>query len=248
MIYNKVYSKFQKNKVTRQSFLDYMKEYLHLDDSSLVLEVLKGLGFWFLDRGDFFELGTSYQDIETATFCFVDIETTGSKPFQSQIIEIGAIKYCNGKIIDNFQTLVYADFVPDSIVELTGINTQMLKDAPREKQVLSDFRDFLGNSVFVAHNVNFDYSFISKRNEVYGNIGLLNPRLCTVELSKKAILSLRHSLAYLNKFLGINIPDNHRAYSDALACLRVFEIAKLSLPSDVRSVQDLIEFSRGKRF
>lgn len=248
MIYNKVYSKFQKNKVLKQFFLDYIKEYLHLSDDNLALEVLKGSGFWFLDKGDFFELGTSYKDLDAATFCFVDIETTGSKPFQSQIIEIGAIKYCNGKIIDKFQTLVFADFIPESIVDLTGINIEMLKDSPSEKQVLSDFRAFLGDSVFVAHNVNFDYSFISKRGEIYGNLGLLNPRLCTVELSKKSILSLRHSLAYLNQFLGINIQDNHRAYSDALACLKVFEIAKLNLPRDVKSVQDLIEFSRGNRF
>lgn len=247
MIYNKIYNKFQGKKVPKQSFLSYVKNLFEIDSNELALEILKAAGFWVLEKDDFLELETSYKDYKNTTFCFVDIETTGSKPLQSQIIEIGAIKYHNGKIIDKLQTLVFADFIPQNIIELTNIHTEMLQDAPSEKNALNAFRKFLGDSVFVAHNVNFDYSFISQRISVYGEVGLLNPRICTVELSRKSILSLKHSLAYLNKFLGINIQNNHRAYEDALACLRVFEIAMLNLPKGIKSVQDLIEFSRGKK-
>lgn len=247
MIYNKIYTQFKDYKVSKQVFLPYLKNLLQINDDEVALEVLRGAGFWFLQNQDSLEIETLYKGIESSVFCFVDIETTGSKPMESNIIEIGAIKYRNGEIIDEFQTLVYNSFVPPSIAGLTGIDTQMIKNAPSEKQSLYNFRNFLGDSVFVAHNVNFDYGFISTRLRVYGSIELLNPRICTVELARKTILSLRYSLAYLNEFLGINIPDNHRAYFDALTCLKVFEIACLALPKDAKTIQDLIEFSRGKK-
>lgn len=247
MIYNSVYSKFQKYKTPSKDFLSYLKDLLHLEDDTMALEVLQAAGFWFSQKGGMLELETLHRDIKSSTFCFVDIETTGAKPLESQVIEIGAIKYRDGEILEEFQTLVHAHFVPESITELTGIDVEMLESAPKEERCLQDFREFLGDSVFVAHNVAFDYGFISARLELYGSVGLLNPRLCTVELARKSILSLKYSLAYLNEFLGINIADSHRAYFDALACLRVFEIACLSLSEGVVSVQDLIEFSRGKR-
>lgn len=247
MSYNKIYTRFQKNQIPKQKFFPYAKELFGIDDEDLVLELLKGCGFWVVEKEDVLELGTLHKDIQDSVFCFVDIETVGSKPKDSRVIEIGALKYYQGEIIDRFETLVYADFVPESIVELTGIDATMLVDAPEEKASLKRFREFLGDSVFVAHNVAFDYTFISERLQLYGEYPLLNPRLCTVELARKSILSLRYSLGYLNTFLGINIKEQHRAFSDVLACLEVFKIASLMLPKKVQKVQDLIEFSRGKK-
>lgn len=247
MSYNKIYAKFQKPHLKNEKFLPFIRDIFEVDDSNLALELLQGCGFWLMQKDEFFELGTLYKEINDSVFCFVDIETIGSKPQDSKIIEIGAIKYHKGKIIDRFETLVYAEFVPEHIVELTGITTQMLEDAPMEHKILKAFREFLGDSIFVAHNVLFDYTFISEKLEIYGDFPLLNPRLCTIDLARKSILSLRYSLGYLNHFLGINIKEQHRALSDAYMSLEVFKIALLSLPHNVKNVQELIEFSRGKK-
>ena len=78
------------------------------------------------------------------------------------------------------------------------------------------------------------------------NFGLLNPKLCTIELAKKVIPSKRYALAYLNDFLSIHTPVSHRAYADALTSLKIFNIATMMFPPSVRSMQDLIDFSKGR--
>ena len=102
----------------------------------------------------------------------------------------------------------------------------------------------MAQSVFVAHNVGFDYGFVSAAMEQAGLYKLLNPKLCTIDLARRTILAKRYSLQYLNEFLGINTPTSHRAYADALTALKVFEISLLSLPKSVRTTQDLIDFSK----
>ncbi|CBG39295.1 3'-5' exonuclease [Helicobacter mustelae] len=246
-MYKKVYAKFQKDSIEREKFFPYMGEILGVFDEDLILELLRDCGLWIEESGDRLELGTLQKDIKDGVFCFVDIETTGSKPNHSSIIEIGAIKYHGGEIIDTFETLVFSQSVPENITELTGIDAGMLADAPSEREVLQRFRKFLGNSVFVAHNVVFDYGFISDRLLRYNEPYLLNPRLCTVELARRGILSARYSLGHLNAFLGIGIDKQHRALSDAFICLKVFEIAQLTLPNHVQNIQGLIEYTRGKK-
>ena len=244
-LYHKIYKKLQSG-CKRQDFLAFCEEILEVNEKELILELLRGCGLWIVEdsKNVSLDLSLHYQECE---YCFVDIETTGSKPIESSVIEIGAIKYFRGKIIDRFETLVYANKIPEEITQLTGIDTKMLQNSPSEKYALLELRKFLGNSVFVAHNVAFDYNFISSRLEKYGDYGLLNPRICSVELAQKSILSPRYSLSFLNEFLGVNAPASHRAYADAFVCMRVFEIALLNLPKEVYSLKDLIVFSRGKR-
>lgn len=217
-----------------------------IPDAKINLELLKFKGFALTQIDDQIVLSTTQVNWRQQRFCFVDIETTGSKPESSSMIEIGALKYQNGKIIDKFESLVYAQEVPEPIVELTGIHTNDIKDSPKSNDVLRDFRLFLDDSVFVAHNVNFDYEFISYHMSKAGFGEMCNPRLCTIELAHKTILSPRYSLAFLNTFLGINTPVSHRAYADAFTALRVFEIALECLPKDVKTTQDLIDFSKQK--
>lgn len=173
----------------------------------------------------FYDLNTKYKTCNEATWCFVDIESNGSKPESAGIIEIGAIKMRGGEILDRFESFVYAESVPANITELTGICTSDLQDAPKAKEVLSEFRDFLDDSVFVAHNVDFDYNFIDYHLRHCGLFGLLNPKLCTIDLAKSTILSPRYSLSYLNAFIGLDDFNSHRAYADALASLEIFKIA-----------------------
>ena len=118
-----------------------------------------------------------------------------------EIIEIGAVKVQNGKEIARFESLVRASEVPENISELTGITSKMLANAPHLPAVLNEFRLFLGDSIFVAHNVGFDYGFISASLDKCGFGVLLNQRLCTINLSRRLIASPKYSLAALKELL-----------------------------------------------
>lgn len=216
-----------------------------IEEAYLQVELLRAQGLPLESSGDTYFLAHNELSWREQEFCFVDIETTGSKPQEHQIIEIGAIKWKNGKILGEFSELIHAYFVPETIVEITQITPKMLENARKEREVLRDFREFLAQGVFVAHNVGFDYGFVSVAMEQAGLYKLLNPKLCTIDLARRTILAKRYSLQYLNEFLGINTPTSHRAYADALTALKVFEISLLSLPKAVRTTQDLIDFSSG---
>lgn len=215
-----------------------------IEEAYLQVELLRAQGLPLESSGDTYFLAHNELSWREQEFCFVDIETTGSKPQEHQIIEIGAIKWKNGKILGEFSELIHAYFVPETIVEITQITPKMLENARKEREVLRDFREFLAQSVFVAHNVGFDYGFVSVAMEQAGLYKLLNPKLCTIDLARRTILAKRYSLQYLNEFLGINTPTSHRAYADALTALKVFEISLLSLPKSVHTTQDLIDFSK----
>lgn len=222
---------------------DFDKDF-DIEEAYLQVELLRAQGLPLESSGDTYFLAHNELSWREQEFCFVDIETTGSKPQEHQIIEIGAIKWKNGKILGEFSELIHAYFVPETIVEITQITPKMLENARKEREVLRDFREFLAQSVFVAHNVGFDYGFVSVAMEQAGLYKLLNPKLCTIDLARRTILAKRYSLQYLNEFLGINTPTSHRAYADALTALKVFEISLLSLPKAVRTTQDLIDFSK----
>ena len=215
-----------------------------LEEVYLQIELLRAQGLPLESRGNAYFLAHNELQWRDQEFCFVDIETTGSKPEEHQIIEIGAIKWKNGKILGKFSELIHAYFVPETIIEITQITPKMLENARKEREVLSDFRAFLAQSVFVAHNVGFDYGFVSVAMEEAGLCKLLNPKLCTIDLARRTILAKRYSLSYLNEFLGINTPTSHRAYADALTALRVFEISLMYLPRRIKTTQDLIDFSK----
>lgn len=150
------------------------------------------------------------------------------------------------EILGRFESYVYAPQVPESITQLTGISFEDIKDAPRAKEVLRGFREFLGEDIFVAHNVNFDYKFLDFHLRQLGLFPLLNPKLCTLDLARRTIPAPRHGLSFLNDFLALGAPLSHRAYADALTSFRLFEITAMMFPREIQSVQDLIDFSRGR--
>lgn len=187
-------------------------------------------------------LATKDRNIKDEIFCVVDIETNGGIK-DGQIIEIGAIKLQNGVVLDKFESFVKADFIPDEISELTGIKVDNLKDAPNLASVLEKFKLFLGTSVFIAHNVRFDYDFISKSLENLDYGVLLNRRICTIELSRRTIPSQKYGLGSLKELLGIN-NAHHRALNDAISAAIIFKTALSKLPWTVQTVEDLITFSK----
>lgn len=215
-----------------------------IDDEEQAYEYLlaQGLPLRLVDGN--VTLATKETLIDEQLFCFVDIETNGSKPSISQIIEIAAIKMVGSSVVGSFEELVYCDAIPQSIQEITQIKPSDLVNARLERDVLRDFKEFLGDAVFVAHNVNFDFQFLSTSCNRHYLGRLANRRLCTIELAKRTLESERYGLRYLTQKLGFPDIGHHRAYSDAYNSLKIFQICLQNLPDSVTTTEELIEFSR----
>ncbi len=157
------------------------------------------------------------------TFVVFDLETTGLKPEQCEIIEIGAVKISGGKIVGRFQTFVNDGVVvPGNITQLTGITTDMLVGAPNSREVLADFHAFSKGCCLVAHNAEFDMGFIRFHG---GRFHLLfdNPYADTLMLSRYLMHDLiNHKLDTVCDALGVTLKDHHRASDDAEATGEVF--------------------------
>ncbi|PSL07463.1 exonuclease domain-containing protein [Cecembia rubra] len=156
-------------------------------------------------------------------FVIVDIETTGGNPNQGGITEIAAIVSDGHKVLDKFHTLINPQrFIPNFITGLTGINQEMVESAPTFGEIAEEFYDFLKGRVFVAHNVNFDYTFIREAFKVCG-LDFNVPKLCTVRLSRKAFPGLgSYGLGRICEKLSITISARHRAFGDAEATELLF--------------------------
>ncbi len=242
--FDSLISKLERGTLSKNEFeicLYRMKTHYDCDVNT---EVLKHYGLPLVEEGDTVCLSTAKNDYEDEVYCVVDIETNGNSPIKNQIIEIGAIKYCNGEILEKFESYVYADYIPDSIARLTKIQVSDLVDAPSLKDVLTKFKLFLGDCVFVAHNVNFDYGFISKSFQTIGDDELLNRKLCTVDLSRKTIEAPKHGLGFLKEFLNIDAGEHHRAFADAVSAAKVLDACMKNLPPEVKTTEDLIKFSK----
>ncbi len=158
-------------------------------------------------------------------YAIVDIETTGGNATTGSITEI-AIMITDGKsVIDRFETLVNPmQPVPIFIQKLTGITDEMVAGAPVFRDIAEQVFEMLCDKVFVAHNVNFDYSFIAHQLSQHGyklNLG----KLCTVRLSRKIFVGLpSYSLGNLCRSLNINVSNRHRASGDASATTELFNM------------------------
>lgn len=215
------------------------------ENVDLEIELLKSNGLPIELVDDNYILTTSLTNIENQIFCIVDIETNGNSPKHSQIIEIGAVKIKNGKIIDTYESLIYTKEIPEYISQVTGIYPQMTTSSPALKVVLEEFKIFLEDSVFVAHNVSFDYKFISESMELFDLGKLQNRKICTIDLSKRLILAPKYGLEALKEILQINL-DHHRAMSDAKSCALIFEHCIKLLPSQIKTTEELIGFSKSQ--
>lgn len=237
-----------KESINYEEFLELLDEAndTFFDNPELELELLvsNGLPLEFDDENNVY-LKTARTSIEEQTFCIVDIETNGSSVKKGfQVIELGAVKYRNGEIVDKFESLVYAKDIPEYIQEVTNIKPKMLEDAPIIDTVLKEFKLFLEDDVFVAHNIKFDYEFISDSFEKYDLGKLQNRRLCTIDLARRTIESEKYGLRALKQTLQIDVDNHHRAYYDALATTYILEEAIKNLNRDiVQTAEDLIKFS-----
>jgi DNA polymerase-3 subunit epsilon len=158
-------------------------------------------------------------------YAIVDIETTGGYAENHRVTEIAVYHHDGTRITDSFQTLINpGQRIPGFITGLTGIDSEMVKDAPLFEDIADEIFSWLKDRVFVAHNAHFDYSFLKKEFEAVGR-AWNSKKLCTVRLSRKIIPGLEsYGLGRLAESLGIRIPNRHRAGGDAEATSRIFDI------------------------
>lgn len=159
---------------------------------------------------------------KTQLYTIIDVETTGRS---NQITEISIFKFDGETIVDEFTSLVNPNaLIPTHITALTGIDNAMVADAPTFAEIADNILSITKDTIFVAHNVNFDYNVI--RNEFKAiDIDFRRKKLCTVRLSRTLIPGFKsYSLGKLCKSLSIHISDRHRARGDAAATVILFQL------------------------
>ncbi|MCK9402841.1 MAG: 3'-5' exonuclease [Chitinophagaceae bacterium] len=158
-------------------------------------------------------------------YAIVDIETTGGFPRQHGITEIAIVLHNGTEVEGKYQTLVNPHQpIPPFIANMTGISDEMVAVAPSFEEVAPRIFELLQNRVFVAHNVNFDFSFV-KHYLLEAGFHLQTPKLCTIRLSRKVFPGFRkYGLGHLCRELGIQVENRHRAYGDALATTKVLDL------------------------
>ena len=176
-------------------------------------------------EGDMLEIvyGDTTTDID-GSFVVFDVETTGLNSQQDVLIELGAVKIENGQIVDRFSSFIQPGrTIPPKITELTGITDEMVADAPLPDAVVSSFADFVGGSVLVAHNANFDMGFLrvalENADKPCDFCYMDTLTLCRALFPHQK----RHGLAAMVKLLDINLTNHHRAVDDAEATAEILK-------------------------
>ncbi|NOQ91542.1 MAG: DNA polymerase III subunit epsilon [Flavobacteriaceae bacterium] len=158
-------------------------------------------------------------------YTIVDIETTGGRYNEEGITEIAIHKFDGNNVVDSFISLVNPEKeIQPFVVKLTGINSKMLRNAPKFYEIAKRIIEITKDSTLVAHNASFDYRILRTEFKRLG-YDFEAPTLCTVELSKKLIPGLEsYSLGKLCRSIGIPVTDRHRANGDAIATTKLLEI------------------------
>ena len=174
-------------------------------------------------------------------YSIIDIETTGNQYKFGKITEIAIYQHNGYEVTGSFSSLINPEMdIPFFITRLTGINNDMVKDAPKFYEVAKKIIEFTAGRIFIAHNVHFDYKFIK---EEYKRLGyeFEQKTLCTVKLSRKLLPGHpSYSLGKLCSDLGIEINGRHRASGDALATVKLFEILleKNKIMGDTKAINN----------
>lgn len=169
--------------------------------------------------------------LDELTFSVVDTETTGMYADFSRVMDIGVVQVKNGKVITQWEALIDPkQEVPYWITTFTHLATRDVVGKPTFDKISQKLSELLANTVFVAHNVSFDYSFLTGEMKRL-NLGFDYPKLCTVQLARKLLPQLPSAnLDRLSDFYKIKVSQRHRALPDAQATAEVLlhfiEIAK----------------------
>ncbi len=204
-----------------QAFPDanHFIERLDKDDP---FKVLYGVEGYVVDDLTEIAVGAGDETLDD-TYVVFDIETTGFSAIKDKIIEIGAVKVVNGKIVDTFSTFVNPERpIPFEITKLTSITDEMVMEYPNIEVILPQFLEFAKDAVLVAHNASFDVGFI-EQNCRYQDIEPHFISVDTVALARVLLPTLsKYKLNIVAKALGISLENHHRAVDDAGATAEIF--------------------------
>lgn len=164
------------------------------------------------------------QSIDT-TYCVLDLETTGFSFRTEKITEVGIMKVKNGEVIDEFSCFVNPEKpIPQRVVEVTNITDDMVKDAETIDKVMPKILEFVGDSVLVAHNADFDIGFLKYNANELG-LSLDNTYLDTLRLAKDLFPDYKkYKLGKIAENLGIKVEVAHRALDDVDTTVKVLNV------------------------
>ena len=166
------------------------------------------------------------EPLRETTFVVVDLETTGGAAGSGDgITEIGAVKVRNHCVVDEWHSLINPQrSIPAKIVQLTGITNEMVRDAPVFAEVAGRFMEFMGDGIFVAHNVSFDYGFMTYEFERIAR-RFRFPKLCTCAGMRRRYPGHKsYGLGKLCEIYGISLDNHHRALCDARASAQLLNL------------------------
>ena len=235
------------------TIVDAVFKLSHIDDDLaglLVADLVKNdRRFKFIENNtlELQEDGWESRLLSELDFVVVDVEATGAKTPPNRLIELGAYRIKGGRIVDKFLSLVNPEIaIPRFVMALTGITNDMVKLAPVFAEVAPRWLDFVSDSVLIAHNAPFDTSFLNHEiSRVYPGHRMVNPHLCTVRLSRRALPELsNHRLDTIANHFQIPIISRHRAGSDALATAEIF----LLLLSKLEAEHDIKDLAAARNF
>ncbi len=180
------------------------------------------------------------ETILTKTIVAFDTETSGAYPLESEIIELGAVKWRDGQVIDRFQTLLKPRaLLQEANIRIHGITNEMVSTAPLMKEKIGDFKNFIADSILIAHHAPFDLGFATVAFEENQTDLPKNIIFCTSLLARALLITANHKLQTLVKELNLQGGDAHRAADDAYACLQVFFKCIEKLNPELQTVEHL---------
>lgn len=179
------------------------------------------------------------ESLSNITFTAFDVETTGLNPKTGRIIEIAAVKFENGVIKDKKKWMINPNVpIPSASTAVHNITDDMVKKSPVFNQVFHEFTNFVGNTVLIAHNANFDSAFMNeeaKRNSLTMPPFVI---LDSLRLARKLVTETdKKSLEALTDFFDIKMDIKHRAMADTIALVEVFNVLLKKLPDDTTFTQ-----------
>jgi len=217
---------------------------------TLDFKVIYGVEAYLVDDIKEMVVNARNQSLDDSYVVF-DLETTGLSAQADQIIEIGAVKVVNGEIIDRYSTFVNPEIpIPFKIEKLTGINDSMVIDAPKIQEILPKFLAFCGSSILVAHNAEFDMSFVKnkalKLGIGVGSTVIENTVVDTLSIARFLLPALHNfKLDTLSKHFSVVLQNHHRAVDDAEATSQIFvNLCRMLKDRDIFTLGDLND--RGK--
>ena len=219
-----------------QSFPDAHKL---LEKTGDDIKVIYGVEAYFCPDKDPAVVNSKGQDIDTE-YCVFDLETTGISHITEKITEIGIIKIKNGEIIDTFECFVNPEKpIPPEVVEVTHITDDMVKDAETIDKVMPKVLEFMGDSVLVAHNADFDIGYMKYNCEQLG-LPFNNTHIDTLRLAKAIFPEFsRYKLGFIADKLGIKVEVAHRALDDVKTLVAVFkEMIERAKDRDAKIIDD----------